>query len=139
MLRQSVMGSDLSYDDMMEDPLLQNMYNAELVGTDTVLGRRAWVLDLKAKKQDIAYETRKLWVDSERFITLKEQLFAKSGTLLKQIDVREVMLVDGRWTLKSGLYKDVLKEGEGTEMIVDSISFEENIPDYIFSKAALRK
>ena len=50
MLRQSVMGSDLSYEDMMEDPLLQNIYDAKIVGTDTILNRPVWILELKAKK-----------------------------------------------------------------------------------------
>ena len=86
MLRQSVMGSDLSYEDMMEDPLLQNLYNAEIVGEDTVLNRPVWVLELKSKKEDIAYDSRKLWVDKERFIPLKEELYAKSGKLLKDVD-----------------------------------------------------
>jgi len=139
MLRQSVMGSDLSYEDMMEDPLLQNMYEAEIAGNDTVINRSAWILELKAKKKEIAYNTRKIWVDKERFVILKENLYAKSGTLLKQIDVREMMQVQGRWVPKNALYKDALKEGAGTEMIVDSIEFDENIPDYIFSKAFLRK
>jgi len=139
MLRQSVMGSDLSYEDMMEDPFLQNMYEAEIVGTDTVSNRSVWILELKAKKKEIAYDTRKIWVDKERFVILKENLYAKSGTLLKQIDVHEMMQVEGRWVPKTALYKDVLKEGDGTEMIVDSITFNENIPDYIFSKASLRK
>jgi len=139
MLRQSVMGSDLSYEDMMEDPFLQNMYDAEVVGSDTVANRPVWILALKAKKKGIAYDTRKIWVDQERFIIVKENLYAKSGTLLKQIDVSEMMQVKGRWVPKTALYKDVLKEGTGTEMIVDSITFNENIPDYIFSKASLRK
>jgi outer membrane lipoprotein-sorting protein len=139
MLRQSVMGSDLSYEDMMEDPFLQNMYEAEIAGTDTVINRSAWILELKAKKKGIAYDTRKIWVDKERFVILKENLYAKSGALLKQIDVQEMMRVEGRWFPKSALYKDVLKEGAGTEMIVGSIQFNEDIPDYIFSKASLRK
>ena len=139
MLRQSVMGSDLSYEDMMEDPLLQNMYEAEIAGNDTVINRSAWILELKAKKKEIAYNTRKIWVDKERFVILKENLYAKSGTLLKQIDVNEMMRVEGRWFPKKALYKDVLKEGDGTEMIIDSIEFDKNIPDYIFSKAFLRK
>lgn len=139
MLRQSVMGSDLSYEDMMEDPMLQNMYNAEIVGEDTVSNRPVWVLELKAKKEDIAYDKRKVWVDKERYIILKENLYAKSGKLLKQVDINEVMKVEGRWVPKSATYKDVLKEGDGTKMIVESIKFNENIPDYIFSKASLRK
>jgi hypothetical protein len=58
---------------------------------------------------------------------------------LKTLDVREVMEAEGRWVAKSVLYKDVLREGEGTEFLVNSIVFDAVIPDYLFSKAALRK
>jgi hypothetical protein len=94
---------------------------------------------LKAKKPGIAYEARRIWVDKERYVVLKENLYAKSGVLLKQVSVREMMPVQGRWVAKSALFKDVLKEGDGTELIVDAITFDERIPDVIFSKAALRK
>lgn len=139
MLRQSVMGSDLSYEDMMNDPLLQNMYNAEVVGEDSLINRPVWVLRLTAKRSDVAYASRKLWVDKSRFIPLKEDLYAKSGKLLKQIDIREIKKVDGRWIATSILYKDVLKAGKGTELIVDSIEFNAKIPGHIFSKASLRR
>ncbi len=139
MLRQSVMGSDLSYEDMMEDPFLQNIYNAEIIGTDTISNRLVWILELKAKKEDASYDKRKIWVDRERYIVLKENLYAKSGKLLKTIEVNDVIKIEGRWVAKTALFKDVLKEGEGTEMIIKSIDFNENIPDYIFSKASLRK
>ncbi|HMN23156.1 MAG TPA: outer membrane lipoprotein-sorting protein, partial [Ignavibacteriaceae bacterium] len=139
MLRQSVMGSDLSYEDMMEDPLLQNMYNAKIVGEDKVLDRPVWILELKSKKSNISYDSRKLWVDQQRYIPLKEELYAKSGKLLKQIDIHKVENIEGRWVATSLTYKDVLKDGDGTELIIESISFNEKIADYIFSKAALRK
>ncbi|MGD0591469.1 MAG: outer membrane lipoprotein-sorting protein [Bacteroidota bacterium] len=139
MLRQSMMGSDLSYEDMMEDPHLPNLYTAKISSEETVNGRPCWVLDLTAKKEDIAYESRKAWVDKARYVILKENLCAKSGKLLKTIDVREVMEVQNRWIAKSVLYKDVLKDGEGTEFFVDSIVLDASIPDYLFSKAALKK
>jgi len=139
MLRQSVMGSDLSYEDLMEDPFLQNIYNAEIAGTDTILDRTVWILELEAKKEDAAYDKRKIWVDKERYIILKENLYAKSGKLLKQIDIHDVERMEGRWVAKSLTYKDVLKEGEGTKMIIHSIEFNKKIPDYVFSKASLRK
>ncbi len=139
LLRQSVMGSDLSYEDLMEDPLLQNVYNAEIKGEDTLLDRPVWVLELQAKKEDASYDKCKIWVDKERFISLKENLYAKSGKLLKTIDIHEVMEADGRWVAKKALYKDVLKEGKGTAMMIDSIEFNKDLPAYIFSKASLRK
>jgi hypothetical protein len=64
---------------------------------------------------------------------------AKSGTLLKTMDICEVMEVQNHWIAKSGLYKDVLKNGEGAEFFIDSIVLDAVIPDYIFSKAALKK
>lgn len=139
LLRQSVMGSDLSYEDMMEDPYLQNIYDAKISGEETLFERPVWILELKAKKEDASYDSCKIWVDQERFISLKENLYAKSGKLLKTIEITEVMKVDDRWVAKKALYKDVLKQGKGTELIVDSIEFNEEIPGYIFSKASLRK
>ncbi len=139
MLRQSVMGSDLSYEDMMEDPHLPNLYTATIASSETVDGRTCWVLDLRAKKEDIAYDHRQVWVDKERYVPLKENLYATGGKLLKTVDVREVMRVQNHWLAKSVLYKDVLKEGEGTEFLMDSVTLDAEIPDYMFSKAALRR
>jgi outer membrane lipoprotein-sorting protein len=139
MLRQSMMGSDLSYEDMMEDPHLPHLYTAEISSEETLNRRPCWVLDLAAKKEDITYYSRKVWVDKARYVLLKENLYAKSGKLLKTLNVREVKEVQNRWIATSILYKDVLKEGEGTEFLVDSIVLDAAIPDYLFSKAALKK
>jgi outer membrane lipoprotein-sorting protein len=139
LLRQSVMGSDLSYEDMMDDPHLPNMYSAMVASQDTVGGRECWVLDLKAKKEDVAYDHRQIWVDKARYVALRENLYAKSGKLLKTVEVREVMKVQNHWLAKSVLYKDVLKEGEGTEFYIDSVTLDVKIPEYLFSKAALRR
>ncbi|HEX9005641.1 MAG TPA: outer membrane lipoprotein-sorting protein, partial [Bacteroidota bacterium] len=76
MLRQSMMGSDLSYEDMMEDPHLPNLYTAAIAGEDTAAGRRCWVLDLTARNEDVTYSTRKIWVDKSRYLPLKENLYA---------------------------------------------------------------
>jgi outer membrane lipoprotein-sorting protein len=139
MLRQSIMGSDMSYEDKMEDPLLSNLYTAEVTGEETFLGRPCWVLELKAKKVDIAYHSRKIWVDKENYLVLKENRYAKSGKLLKTLEVKEIKKIQNRWVGTKAVFKDVLKEGEGTEFILESIEFDASIPDYIFSKAALRR
>ena len=139
MLRQSVMGSDLSYEDMMEDPHLPNLYSATVKTEETLNKRQCWILELSAKKEEIAYYRRQIWVDKARFVILKENLYAKSGILLKTIDIREVIEIQNHWIAKSVLYKDVLKEGEGTEFFIDTIAIDTALPDYLFSKAALKK
>jgi len=139
MLRQSVMGSDLSYEDMMEDRKLTDVYDAEVIGSEDIDGRPAWVLELKGNVDDLAYATRKEWIDKERYIPLKEELYAKSGQLLKRSTLSDVVNLEGRWFPTTIVYKDMLKQGDGTEFKITSIKFNQNIPEYIFTKAALKQ
>ena len=139
MLRQSVMGSDLSYEDMMEDPHLLNHYMGKVDGEEKLDDRNCWIITLSANTPDIAYQTQKVWVDKDRFIPLKKELYAKSGILLKRMQLSDVKQIQGRWFPKKILFKDVLKDGDGTEFQIEEIIFNTTIPDYIFSKASLKK
>lgn len=139
MLRQSVMGSDLSYEDLMEDARLTDLYHATIVGETLINDRQCWELQLRAKLSDVAYATRKIWVDQERFVVLREERFAKSGKLLKTTEVKKVESIGKRWIATEINFRDVLKSGEGTTFIIQSIEFNAKIPEYIFSKASLRK
>jgi outer membrane lipoprotein-sorting protein len=139
LLRQSVMGSDLSYEDLMENDRLVELYDAVVTGTDTIGGRETWVIQLTAREDDVAYHTRRVWVDTERYLPLREERFAKSGRLLKTTEIKEAMREGDRWYLKRALFRDMLSSGEGTEYIVKEIRFGVEIPDYIFTRASLRK
>lgn len=139
MLRQSVMGSDLSYEDMMDDRKLTDIYSAAMAGEEEIDGRKAWILDLTATVSDVAYQKVKMWVDSERFVPLREDLFAKSGQLLKRSTFSDVKQIGVRWFPTKIVYKDMLKNGDGTEFIITSVMFDQQIPDYIFTKAALKQ
>ena len=138
MLRQSVMGSDLSYEDMMDDRKLTDVYNAVVIGPDNIDGRPCWVLELRAKTDDVAYFMRKMWIDQDRNIPLKEEWYAKAGKLLKQTTLSDVKKLNGRWFPTKMIYKDMLKTGGGTEFVINDIQFDVNIPESIFRKAALR-
>ena len=139
MLRRSMMGSDISYEDYMEDPKLSNIYNVELIGEENLTGRNCYILELSAKEKGLSYPSRKMWVDKERYLPLKEDRFAKSGKLLKTFVINEAFKVQDRWYPKRAVFKDALASGEGTEYIVDSIEFNVEIPHQVFSKASLRK
>ena len=138
MLRQSVMGSDLSYEDMMEDPELINLYEANVIEEETFLDRPCWILELTAKVEDISYYSRKIWVDKERYVSLKEERFARSGKLLKVFEVKEVRSIQNRWVPVHMVFKDALKSGKGTEYFIESIEFNADIPEALFTKASLR-
>jgi len=138
MLRQSVMGSDLSYEDMMEDPALASHYDAFVTAQDTADNRKCWIVQLNAIKEGEAYEVRKIWVDQERNIPLKEELYGKSGKLLKRTSLTDVQRIQGRWFPMKMTFKDMLRSGDGTQFIIGSIKLDETIPADIFSKASLK-
>ena len=139
MLRQSVMGSDLSYEDMMDDRKLVDTYTAKVLKEEIYDGRKCYVLELNAKVADVAYHKRKMWIDAERFVPLKEELFAKSGKMLKMTTLSEVKKIEGRWFPTKMIYKDMLKQGKGTEFKIITMKFDKKIDDYIFTKAALKQ
>ena len=140
MLRQSVMGSDMSYNDMMEDRPLMELYEATLEGSVEIDGRDHWIMLLTAKVKGLSYPMRRAWIDKEYLLPMKEELYAKSGKLLKTSTMDGIKKVQGRWFPTRFIFKDELKRNsKGTEWIIDEIEFDVNIPDSRFSKALLRK
>lgn len=138
MLRQSVMGSDLSYEDMMDDRKLDELYSEKLLGHEEIDGRDTYLIQLTAKVEDVAYHSQKMWVDAERFIPLRQELYAKSGQLLKKLEYRDVRKVESRWFPYIFVYKDMMKEGKGTEFTITKIQFDQQIPEHLFTKASLK-
>ena len=140
MLRQSVMGSDMSYNDMMEDRPIEQLYNATLEGSIKIDDRDHYIIALDAKVKGLSYPKRRSWVDKEYLLPTKEELYAKSGKLLKTASLDEIKKIDGRWFPSKFIYKDELKRNsKGTEWIINDIKFNKKIPDSRFSKALLRK
>ena len=140
MLRQSVMGSDISYNDMMEDRPLEELYEATLEGSVDIDGRDHWIMFLETRVTGLSYPKRRAWIDKEYLLPMKEELYAKSGKLLKTSTMSGVRKIQGRWFPSQFIYKDELKRNsKGTEWIIDEIAFDIDIPDSRFSKALLRK
>ena len=140
MLRQSVMGSDMSYNDMMEDRPIEELYDATIEGSIEINGRDHWIMVLDAKVKGLSYPKRRSWVDKEYLLPIKEELYAKSGKLLKTASLKGIKKVQDRWFPSKFIYKDELKRNsKGTEWIIDSIEFNIIIPASRFSKALLRK
>ncbi|GJM62812.1 outer membrane lipoprotein-sorting protein [Persicobacter diffluens] len=139
MLRQSMMGSDISYEDMMQEKKLLESYEAKILREEQFEGRATWLLELKAVKEDVSYAKMHIWVDQEYFVPLKEELFAKSGTKLKSLHFSKVEKVGNRYFPMHMNYKDVLKEGKGTDLIVNKLQCDVDIPEHVFNKANLRK
>lgn len=139
MLRQSLMGSDLSYEDMMEEPELIKRYKPTIEGEETVNGEDCWIIKMDGLRDDLTYQSMKMWVSKKYFVPMKQDMFAKSGQLLKRVMFDDIREVNGKNVAFKMNYKDMLKEGKGTDFVVTSMEVDVEISDNIFNKANLKK
>jgi len=140
MLRQSMMGSDFSYEDMTERAKkMREEYSGEINGEEELDGRLCYVLTLTSKIKKQTYFTRKIWVDKEQFIGLKEELYAKSGKLLKVMKVLEIKSFKNRHYPVRLIMEDKLRKNSSTEWILKEIQFDIDIPEETFSERRLLK
>ena len=138
MLRQSMMGSDLSYEDMMEDKKLSQSYIASL--SETIVFREVLcdILLLNAIDKYTTYQSRKLWVDPQKKVVLRQELFSKSGMLIKDVEFLDYRLVGKRLFPEKMIFRDLLKQNTETTYVFDFIKFDLKIPAKYFSQSILK-
>lgn len=139
LLRQSMMGSDFSYEDSMEQTKLRENYDAVLIGEEEKAGSMCYILELTANKKDVTYYRRKIWVDKKTLIAMESQRFAKTGKLLKMMTVQKVAQFDGRYYPVHMTMEDKLRKNSKTEFIVEDPQFNVKIPARIFTRRNLEK
>lgn len=137
MLRQSLMGSDFSYEDMIENRALLADYDARLLGLEAVNGEPCYVMELVEKTRGLSYPKRKIWVSKASFLPIREERFAKTGQLLKVSQLEDVVQYEDRNYPRLFVMEDKLKEGSRTEMHIDAIEFQIPLPAEVFDKQNL--
>lgn len=139
MLEQGFMGSDFSYQDMMESDKLTELYTFALLEEDTFNDRPCYVLEaIAVPGQKVSYYRRVSWIDKERFIGLKEELYAESGRLLKTSEVEEIEQIDNRWLPVKMVMENKLRRDTYTRFIINKIELNPELDESMFSLQSLR-
>ncbi|AGB40896.1 negative regulator of sigma E activity [Halobacteroides halobius DSM 5150] len=140
MLEQGMMGSDFSYQDMMESTKLTDLYNFEVIRKERLNKRSCYVLEgIKKEGAEASYYRRVSWIDKKRFVPLKVELYARSGRLLKVMRTKKVEKIEGRWFPTYQVVDNKLKRMTKTIFKVESVEFNASIPKSKFSLRNLRR
>jgi outer membrane lipoprotein-sorting protein len=139
MLKEGMMGSDVSYEDALEADALHRKYTATLAGEETFEGHACHVLVLDANVKDVPYYKRKMWVDKELFIQWKEEMYAKSGTLLKVSHIIEVKKIGSRHFPVKLEMVNMLRKDTKTIFEMSDVAFEVKLDKGIFSLQNLQR
>jgi outer membrane lipoprotein-sorting protein len=133
MLRQGLMGSDFSYGDASENPSMVEDYDGVVEREEELDGRPTYVLLLTAKRRDLSYPSRRIWVDSERWIPLKEERFARSGKLLNTAILTDVRQTAGRWYPFRMEMDNALQAETWTALEFIELEFNPQLPEGVFT------
>jgi len=139
MLKESMMGSDLSYEDTIDNATLSSRYNPVLKGSETWNGRSAWVMELNAKSRSESYPKRTLWIDQENGDVLHYELFALSGAKLKEYNLIKVETFGAKRFPVEIEIMDLLRRGSKTTFVMKNVILDKPIPDSVFSQRNLER
>ena len=132
-LRDSVMGSDMSYEDLTAGGGILADYDADLAGIEEVAGNRAYRIELEARTRDVAYARQTIWIDEERYVGLRTHMYSRSGDLLKVMDALEFEEQEGKIFAVRFRIEDRLRRDTYTEFVLDEIQIDVPIDDDRFS------
>lgn len=139
MLKEGMMGSDVSYEDALEGDLLFEKYNITIKSEEKYKEKDCWVILLEAKVKKVPYYKRIMYVDKTDFVCWKEEMYAKSGKLLKESLVLEVQKIDGRnYPVKSEMVNKLRKNSK-TVFTMSELKFDVPFEKGYFSMRTLRK
>jgi outer membrane lipoprotein-sorting protein len=139
MLKQSMMGSDMSYEDVIENSTLSARYNPVISGTEQYDAKDCWILELTAKKKTESYAKRKLWIEKDTRDVLHYELYALSGAKLKEYTLNDIKVFGSRrFPVKSEM-SDLMRKNSKTIFTMDNVQMDTPIADSVFSQRNLEK
>ncbi|MDC7124836.1 MAG: outer membrane lipoprotein-sorting protein [Spirochaetales bacterium] len=132
-LRQGVLGSDISYEDMTGGKDRAKQYTIEITGEEKVLGRDCWILKLTAKTRTVPYPKEIVWIDKKSYLVLKGEYYTKSDRLLKEMEVLEIGIFDNIETAARTRISDTMKSDSETVLVLKTFKANVALDNRIFS------
>ena len=133
----SVFGTEFSIEDV--SPRKIKDYTYKILGEETFNNRPVWKIESVPTEQRAAktfYSKVISFVDKDRNIILKDELYNRNGTLFKQLISKKVEKIDGIWIVTESAMIN-LSSRRITNYDILSVDFGLEIDDEFFSQRAM--
>ncbi len=114
-------------------------YDFTTLRADTQDGRTVWVIESvpnAARAKKTAYGKSQLWVDQQRNIILREDIFNRAGKLYRQRLNRQVTQVEGVWMSKLQTMNNLVTHRISAIQNV-SVTYNKSVPDELLTERSL--
>ncbi len=113
-------------------------YESAGVKEGTIGSIPVWIIDLKAKSDDVSYERLVLHVAKSQTVLLKEEAYSVSGRLMRTTVYGKYVKLGGKQLPSQIIILDELNPGERSQLTMTQQSVSV-IPDRVFTKAYLEQ
>ncbi|MEC7985915.1 MAG: outer membrane lipoprotein-sorting protein [Myxococcota bacterium] len=134
MLRKGMMGSDMSYEDMLTMNTLFEDYDAQILAEEELGGVPCYKIEMIAKDASVTYAKRISWVEKEKLVPRKENLYAVSGMMIKELLFEDIKDFEDRSYPTKIVVNDTLQKNTTTTVLFVQIDFTVSLADEFFSR-----
>lgn len=130
--KDSFMGSSMSNEDMMNSTLSDD-YDPEIIEEKG----NQWLLQLKAKRPDVAYAKIEYWMDKDLRTPTEGTYYGLSGKAIKKMYFSNIKEIAGLKRPTVMKMEDLLEKGSYTVMEFVSLEELQSLPDYTFDASQM--
>jgi len=138
MMGQSWMGSDFSNKDVSRADDIVDQYTHTLAGTEEHEGHEVWVVESVPHEDAAVVWGKEVLKVRDDHVLLEEAFYDQDGELVKTLRALEVGEVGGRMIAIRQRMAKVDTDDEWTEMTVESMEYDVELKDSVFTLSNLR-
>jgi hypothetical protein len=134
---KSFQGTDFSNDDISSANRRVDLDTHTLLREENLNASPCYVIQSVPKDSSYQYSKMIQWIDKETKVTMKAELYNKSGALVKVLEILKVQEVQGRLTIMSTKMSTVA-DRTSTTINIDIVKYDDPIPESVFTREFLR-
>jgi len=138
MMGQSWMGSDFSNKDVSRSDDIVDQYTHTLLDTSEQDGIKVYVVESIPLEDAAVVWGKEVITIREDLVMLKQEYFDQEGELVKRMESLEVGEMGGRTVALRQRMSKIAEPDEWTEMRINSMDFDAELDDSLFTLASLR-
>jgi outer membrane lipoprotein-sorting protein len=138
MMGQSWMGSDFSNKDVARADDIIDQYDHTLLGAEKIDGLTVYeIQSIPHEEAAVVWGREVLRIRSDH-VVLEHRFYDQDNELVKSLESLEIAAMGGRTVAKRQRMSKTEEPGEWTEIQVNSVEYEIDIPDSMFTLSNLR-
>ena len=138
MMGQSWMGSDFSNKDVSRADTIVDQYDHTLLDKEESEGHTVYVIEsIPHEDAAVVWGKEVLRVRDDN-VLLKQDFYDQDGKLVKSLTSTKVGPMGGRVLALVQRMEKLETEGEWTEVVIEEMSFDVDLPDSVFTRSNLR-